>query len=180
MQSVSFRGGLLCGKTFWCSGSFIRSSNGVGHYPWLVKSDFVWVICFLRMNPMFKLIYGSMRHAGDIQMCSRPGFKWVKKTFFFGNYQEKTIFFRCHTRNKGSSRLYSWMGTLQCLNYFYHHNYDFTNKALTYGNMHPRIKELCRNFQNTDYSVGVDGGGLQIRETRNAKWVLTYIYLKWS
>ena len=62
--------------------------------------------------------------------------------------------------------MYAWMASLNCLNYFNHHNYDMTKKALTYGNMHPRVKKLCRDLQDTQEFVGLDGGGPQIiRET---------------
>ena len=161
------------GKHFDAPDHLYDPAMAWGH-PWLVKSMYElyvfsgWIRC---LNWSMAQWGTQVTYKCAVVLASS---EW--KTYFaFWEIIRRlsTVFLRCHTRNKGSSRLYSWMGTLQCLNYFYHHNYDFTKKALTYGNMHPRIKELCRNFQNTDYSVGVDGGGLQIRETWNEIWVLT-------
>ena len=122
-----------------------------------------------RMNPFFSLIYGTMRHDGDRQLCSRPGFRWGKD---WCHCSKSLISVRCHSRNQGSSHLYGWLTTLQCLNNFKHHNYD-TERALKYGNMHPKLKRACRSLADVMDSAGYGYGGKYplFRETWCGMWI---------
>ena len=64
--------------------------------------------------------------------------------------------FRCHSRNRGSSHLFGHLTSLNCLNFFKHHNYD-TKDALMYGKTHPKLKIACRSLGDAMDSAGAGG-----------------------